>query len=104
MHSTLHTERIEGVSCVVPNRVGEVDSGSPHWYISYNDHDIEIYGSATTALVLGQMEYFLLLNGDHRNGFKEAIENRQACSRLEACLAYIRSNRALLNFRSSPLI
>ena len=43
------------------------------WYISYNDYDINIYGNITTALVLGQMEKFYILNGDHRGGYEKLI-------------------------------
>ena len=45
-----------------PNRV--LETGSPHWYISYNTGNYFDYGCVTTALVLGQCEYCLVLKGD----------------------------------------
>lgn len=91
---------------VTPNRTDNVDTGSPHWYISYNDRDTLRYGSDTTALVLGQFEYFLILSGDHRNGFIAAIASDRTggTTRLSRCLAYVRDNRAQLNPFSNPLI
>lgn len=35
------------------------------FYVSYNDYDRVFYGGVITALVLGQMEVFLILNGNH---------------------------------------
>lgn len=43
------------------------------FYISYNDHDTEIYGNITTALVLGQMQKFYILNGDHSEEYKKIV-------------------------------
>lgn len=90
---------------MVPNRTDEVKTGSPHWYISYNSRDRNIYGSDTTALVLGQGEYFLILNGDHRAGLNEIIQNTEAHpkSRLHRCLDYIREHRDQLNDMSNEL-
>lgn len=88
----------------LPNRIDDVNSGSPHWYISYNSYE-DHYGGATTALVLGQMEYFLILNGDHRIGFQNAIKrNDPGQSRLSKCLKYIRENKAQLNKLSNYII
>lgn len=35
-------------------------------YISFNFADQHIYGDITTAIVIGQMQRFYILNGDHR--------------------------------------
>lgn len=69
---------------------------SKHWYVSYNDRDTAAYGGVTTALVIGQMEYFLILNGDHREGLRAKY--------LRDCIQYIRDHRDQLNKRSEPLI
>lgn len=57
------------------------------FYISYNDHDTGIYGSDTTALVLGQMEKFYILKGDHRAQYLPLIDQG-----FDACLAYFKAN------------
>ena len=105
--TTVHTEFLAGVPVTIPNRTDDVETGSPHWYISYNNYDRASYGSDTTALVLGQMEYFLILNGDHREGFRAAIEDpdtRLCRSRLHRCLDYVRLHREKLNKMSNPII
>jgi hypothetical protein len=104
--STASIQFLGGVPCTVPNRTNDVETGSPHWYVSYNNHDIAIHGSDTTALVLGQGEYFLILNGDHREGLRKAIEFDDKCrtSRLHRCLNYVRENRDKLGKYSNPII
>lgn len=67
----------------VPNRVTQAAG----FYVSYNDHDTSIYGSDTTALVLGQMERFYILKGDHRQAYAKLIP----CG-FEACLSYFKCN------------
>jgi hypothetical protein len=57
------------------------------FFISYNDHDIDLYGDVTTAFVIGQMEGFLTLNGDHREGYAALIPLG-----FDACLAYFMDN------------
>ena len=66
------------------------------FYISYNSHDVSLYGDITTALVLGQMEKFLILNGDHRAGYAAAT----AEGGFEACLGYFKNNISQANKRS----
>lgn len=87
------------------NRVDDVDTGSPHWYISYNSNtSVQLYGCKTTALVLGQMEYFLVLNGDHREAFRKVIASANGQrSRLDLCLAYVRDNQGKLSHRSDAV-
>lgn len=63
----------------VPNTV----THGTGFYVSYNDHDTSIYGSDTTALVVGQMERFYILKGDHRRQYADLIP-----SGYEACLSY----------------
>lgn len=62
------------------------------FYISYNSYDVEIYGDVTTALVLGQMQKFYILNGDHRKEFKNIIKDG-----FEKCMEYFKENIALIN-------
>lgn len=57
------------------------------YYISYNSRDSAIYGSDTTALVIGQMERFYILTGDH-------VEEYQKCSGLDECLAYFKAHQS----------
>lgn len=103
--NSLHSTVLGGVPCTVPNRTDEVKSGSPHWYVSYNSHDLAIYGDVTTALVLGQGEHFLILNGDHRGGFSVAMgDPRLGAGRLTRCLAYVRKHRDQLSRFSDPVI
>jgi len=87
-----------GVPITIPNRTDEVETDSPHWHISYCSISGD-YGCRTTALVIGQSEYFLILKGDHRQGFQDAIDDpdRLPKSRLSACLEYVRTNRDKLH-------
>ena len=85
------------------NAHNEIDTGSTHWYISYMKY-VADYGSDTTALVLGQAEYFLILNGDHRQGFKDCIKDRGNLTRLGACLQYVRDHKNDLNYMSNTII
>lgn len=113
MATTANMRVFAGIPITIPNNTEDVDTGSPHWYISYNNHDRRTYGSDTTALVLGQMEYFFILNGDHRQGFKNCIEagippigkaKDGQLTRLGRCLNYVREHRNELNSFSDPLI
>lgn len=92
-----------GIPVIQPNEV--IDSGSKHWYISYNPSAVD-YGCSTTALVLGDGEYFIILKGDHRAGFKNAIESTDAglTTRLSRCLAYVRGHKDQLSKFSEPLL
>lgn len=77
--STISVKIMKGLPITVYNTVpieisekvkykGKIYNG---FYISYNDYDVDIYGSDTTALVLGQMEEFLILNGNHVDGYRK---------------------------------
>ena len=57
------------------------------FYNSYNFIDRAAYGSDTTALVLGQMQRFYILTGDHRLRYAPLIPQG-----LDACLAYYRDH------------
>ena len=76
----------------IPNTVEQKDG----FYISYNDSDVDIYGCDTTALVIGQMEKFYILNGDHRHKYS-------TLSTLDECISYYRANLGISNRRSDPL-
>lgn len=62
------------------------------FYVSYNSCDTEIYGDVTTALVLGQMQKFYILNGDHREEYKKIIE-----SGFEKCFEYFENHIECIN-------
>ena len=66
----------------IPN---DIPISKKDYYVSYNDHDVSIYGCDTTALVIGQMEKFYILNGNHVSGYKDLPD-------LAACLDYFRDN------------
>lgn len=78
----------------MPNSIIE----APGFYISYNPYDTDTYGCCTTALVIGNMEHFYILNGDHRTPYSERIERG-----LMACLAYFQDNIHLKNKHSESL-
>lgn len=65
------------------------------FYVSYNEYDTAIYGCDTTALVVGQMEKFYILNGDHREKYSSLIERG-----FDACMSYFQENISLINIRS----
>ena len=79
---------------LIPNETTEADG----FYISYNNHDVAIYGSDTTALVVGQMEKFYILNGDHRAAYSALIEKG-----FDACLDYFAGNLSAMNEFSDKL-
>lgn len=70
------------------------------FHLSYNDVDTDeaAYGSVTTALVVGNMERFYILSGDHRPGLADRVPLG-----LEACLEYVLAHADQLNKRSDPL-
>ena len=94
-----------GIPVTIPNRTDEVETDSSHWHISYCSCSRD-YGCPTTALVLGQSEYFLILKGDHRQGFQDAIDNpdRFLRTRLSACLEYVRQNKDKIHEKFSDTI
>jgi hypothetical protein len=57
------------------------------FYISYNDKDIADYGCDTTAIVIGQMEKFYILNGDHRKEYSNIVDQG-----INKCLEYFEKN------------
>ncbi len=65
------------------------------FYVSYNDVDVGAYGADTTALVRGQMEQFLILNGDHRSAYRRLVPMGWS-----ACLDYFLANQDRVNKRS----
>lgn len=69
------------------------------FYVSYNNYDIGFYGCKTTALVLGQMQKFFILNGDHRKQYEEIIEQG-----FHECLSYYKDNINNANKYSDTLL
>lgn len=54
-------------------------------YISYNFGDISIYGTDTTAIVIGQMQRFYILKGNH-------FENLKNLTNFKDCIEYYLNN------------
>ncbi|MBO0501839.1 hypothetical protein J1C51_24000 [Chromobacterium haemolyticum] len=79
------------MSLAIPNTVME----GAGFYVSHNDHDTALYGCETTALVLGQMERFYILKGDHRRQYAERIPLG-----FDACMDYFRANACDIHPRS----
>lgn len=98
--STVTTEMINGIpitiyNSIIGNRDCKVkfdDKIYDGFYVSYNNYDINIYGDVTTALVLGQMEKFFILNGNHTEEYKKLID----CGFAE-CLEYFNSHTEQVN-------
>ena len=78
----------------MPNTTLDYDG----FYISYNEKNKADYGDVTTAIVVGQMEQFFVLNGDHREAYKKL-----ASSGLNACVGYFKDNEDLINKYSDKL-
>ena len=79
---------ISGIPISIPNTTYDGEG----FYISYNNRDRGIYGSDTTALVVGQMQHFYILNGDHRTAYGPLL-----ALGLDACLGYFRQNLGQMN-------
>lgn len=62
------------------------------FYVSYNNYDVEIYGDVTTALVLGQMQKFYILNGNHSEEYAKIIKNG-----FKKCMEYFENNIDQIN-------
>lgn len=62
------------------------------FYVSYNQHDIATYGDVTTALVLGQMQRFYILNGNHSEAYKKLEK-----AGFLKCMDYFKHNINLIN-------
>lgn len=69
------------------------------FYVSHNNHDHAIYGGETTALVLGQMERFYILKGDHRKAYAALIGQG-----FEVCLDYFKQHPDLAHPYSNKLL
>lgn len=68
------------------------------FYVSHNDHDHASYGGETTALVVGQMEKFYILRGDHRKAYAALISRG-----FEVCLDYFKGHPDLTHPYSNKL-
>lgn len=68
------------------------------FYVSLNTVDVSIYGCETTALVVGQMEKFYILNGNHLSQYKALIANG-----FNECFDYFVKNLDKINKRSDKL-
>jgi len=68
--------------------VGFNDKTYNGFYVSYNPSARD-YGCETTALVLGQMEKFYILKGDHREQYMKLMDQG-----FDKCLEYYKDNIA----------
>lgn len=68
------------------------------FHVSYNDRDTWAYGCVTTALVVGQIDRFYILNGDHRAQYAVLVGDG-----LDTCLAYFEEHLDDINHRSDQL-
>jgi hypothetical protein len=75
--------RVGGKLIPCPNSV--LDAGM--FYVSVNYRDSAIYGDVTTALVVGQMQSFYILNGDHARQYAELVPQG-----FDACMNYFLAN------------
>jgi hypothetical protein len=81
----MRNEIFNGFPILISNTV--IESEKEDFYISYNAYDRMTYGSDTTALVYGEMQHFLILNGDHRKGYAKIIDKGY-----KACTEYFKEN------------
>lgn len=93
--STLRVEYVKVGDRLVPVAVPNDIIPAETFYVSYNDVDLDLFGGATTALVLGQMSKFYILMGDHRQQYAPLIEQG-----FEACLDYYKANLELAHKHS----
>lgn len=90
METTHSTKLFNGIPVSVPNKISK---DTKDFYVSYNNRDVSLYGSDTTALHINKTSQFLVLNGDHRQGYKNLVT-------LEECVQYFYNNIDKANFRS----
>lgn len=98
--SSVSVKNFNGIPIVLYNAiVGENNSqikigGNTYdgFYVSYNSHDTDIYGDVTTALVLGQMQKFYILNGNHSEEYVKIIDDG-----FEKCMEYFKKNINKIN-------
>ena len=101
--SSVSVDNFKGISIVSYNSIvgenhskieidGKIYDG---FYVSYNSYDTEIYGDVTTALVLGQMQKFYILNGNHSEEYKKIIKDG-----FEKCMEYFNKNISQINKHS----
>lgn len=70
----------------------------PTWYVSYLPRSDDYEGHATTALVVGQMQRFYILNGDFRDAYKALIPQG-----FKACYAFYQEHADKHSRRSDKL-
>lgn len=98
--SSVSVNSFKGIPIVNYNRIVEKNCSKIEidgkiydgFYVSYNSYDIGIYGDVTTALVLGQMQKFYILNGNHSEEYKKIIKDG-----FEKCLEYFNKNISQIN-------
>lgn len=62
------------------------------YYFSYNPSN-EAYGNETTAIVIGRMRAFYILNGNHQH----ELSKRSQAGGLRACAEYFFENIDMIN-------
>jgi hypothetical protein len=81
-----------------PRNVILNDSPDVLFYVSYLPYS-EDYGSNTTALVVGQMQRFYILNGDFRKEYSALIPHG-----FEKCYEFFKNNLEHRNEKNSDVI
>ncbi len=59
--------------------------GGEGFYVSYNDRDVALHGSTTTALAPDDMSRFYVLRGDHRPQYQDLVPEGW-----DACISYFK--------------
>jgi hypothetical protein len=77
------------------NKISNFDG----FFVSLNTSDHHIYGCTTTALVVGQMKGFYILNGDHLEKYKQANSD----GGISSCVQYFKDNLSLINKNSEKI-
>lgn len=103
--STVSVKNIKGINCIIPNTVPFVSTDKT-FFISYNNYDTNVYGTDTTALVIGQGSIFLVLNGNWVAKFNQLIvdiDNKDNDKIFDIFLDFVYANRKSLNKYSDKI-
>jgi len=73
------------ILCELRNPPNKITRDAKEFYISFNYRDRRIYGGETTAVVVGQMQRFYILMGDHTKALADLSFND--------CLNYLHDHK-----------
>jgi hypothetical protein len=93
--STARMIDVGGYRIMTPNKITRNERD---FHVSYNNHDVAIYGSDTTALVhyTKDREYFYILDGNHTAEYHKL-------KTFEDCFDYFKNHIILINKHSDKL-